>query len=74
MGTVSKEIAMDIIRGKYSSDRPETIVKYTNAWGGESYGVTFRGEPPGKYMVSSQYIIDPVLVWQIDEGYSNVAE
>ena len=34
MGTINKEIADDVIAGKYASDRPVKLVKYQNAFNG----------------------------------------
>ena len=39
MPTIDKKIADDVIAGKYPEDRPLKIIKYTNQWGGESYGL-----------------------------------
>lgn len=63
MATVDKEIADDIIAGKYDEDEAMRIVKYTNAWGGEAYGVTFRGDSPYKYLLESEYIKNPSVYW-----------
>lgn len=51
MATVSKEIADDIIAGKYDDDTPAIrIVKYQNQFNGEdSYGVIYQGEDPLRY-------------------------
>jgi hypothetical protein len=63
MGTVNKEIADDVIAGKYKEDRPVKLVKYTNAWGGESYGLICQGEPLDKYR-ASPFVINPVTYWE----------
>lgn len=62
MATVSKEIADDIIAGKYDEDKAVKIVKYENAWGGESYGVIFEGQRLD-YYAESDYIRNPTLYW-----------
>ena len=63
MATVSKEIADKIVAGEYKSDKPRKIVKYTNAWGGESYGVMFAGDPLDKYD-PSPFIFNPTVYWE----------
>lgn len=63
MTTVSKEIADDIIAGKYEMDNPKKIIKYTNAWGGEAYGVTFDNQNPNKYH-ASEFVINPEIYWE----------
>ena len=59
MGTISKKIADDVIAGKYDDDDPVRIVKYTNAWGGEAYGLECRHER-GRYQ-PSEYVINPTV-------------
>lgn len=66
MGTVNKDIADDIIAGKYEEDKAVKIVKYTNAWGGASYGVIFEGSPLDIYE-ASPWVIDPVIYWERKE-------
>jgi len=63
MGTVSKQIADDVIAGKYAGDHPVKIVKYTNAWGGESYGLICRGQPLDTYR-ASDFVINPSTYWE----------
>ena len=63
MGTISKEIADDVIAGKYEDDYPVKIVKYTNQWGGESYGLICRHESLNRYD-ASEYVINPILYWE----------
>lgn len=65
MATVSKEIADEIAAGKYADDEPTRIVKYTNAWGGESYGVTFKGENINRYC-ESEFVRDPQIYWEAE--------
>mgnify|MGYP001602083982 CR=1 FL=1 len=67
MPTIDKKIADDVIAGKYPEDRPLKIIKYTNQWGGESYGLVCSGQNPERY-AASQFIIDPVLYWHRDSG------
>lgn len=64
MGTVNKEIADDVIAGKYDEDRPVKIVKYMNAFdGGVSYGLICEGELLDKY-AESPFVISPSLYWE----------
>ena len=63
MGTVTKEIADDVIAGKYDQDNPIKIIKYTNAWGGEGYGLICKGQRTNQYEASS-YIINPTVYWE----------
>lgn len=69
MGTVSKEIALDIIKGKYAEDQPISITQYDNAWGGKGYGVVFNGEIPTRY-AASEYVKNPKQIWHVSEGYT----
>ena len=62
MGTISKKIADAIIKGEFDDDDPVRIVKYTNAWGGEAYGLECRGEL-GRYQ-ESEYVINPIVYWK----------
>lgn len=64
MGTVSKSIADRIIAGEYPEDGAVKIIKYTNAWGGEAYGVVCAEDNPDKYH-ASEYIIDPEVYWTL---------
>lgn len=63
VATVNKEIADDIIAGKYDEDEAMRIVEYTNAWGGKSYGVTYAGDDPYKYLRESEWILFPRVYW-----------
>lgn len=62
MGTVSKKIADDVIAGLYDDDRPVKIVKYTDAWGGEAYGLVCAHEDPDRYR-ASEYVRNPSDYW-----------
>jgi hypothetical protein len=68
MATISKDIADRIIAGEFASEDgwPARIVKYTNAWGGEAYGVEYRHEL-GKYS-PSEYVRSPQVYWTHDHG------
>lgn len=63
MGTINKEIADRVIAGEFDDDRPVKIVKYTNQWGGESYGLICAHESLNRY-AASQFVINPVTYWE----------
>ena len=64
MATInSKEIIEDIMAGKYPEDKPTRIVRYTNAWGQTAYGVTFGDEDIERYTTPTEFIINPVIIW-----------
>jgi len=65
MATISKKLADELVAGDgYYSDDPRAvrIVQYTNAWGGEAYGIEYPGQL-GKY-AQSEYVIDPKVYWE----------
>jgi hypothetical protein len=65
MGTVSKDIADDIIAGKYAEEDgwPIRIVEYTNAWGNQAYGVEQNERDRGKYS-PSEFVRNPKVYWE----------
>ena len=63
MGTINKQIADDVIAGKYAEDRPVKIVKYTNAWGGEAYGLICKGQSLDTY-AESDFVQNPSVYWE----------
>jgi len=63
MATVDKNIADQIVAGKFASDEPTRIVEYDNAWGGKAYGVTFKGQDINTYMRSTEYVRNPKVYW-----------
>lgn len=63
MATVDKAIADAIVGGEYAEDGATRIVKYTNAWGGEAYGVTFGTQDKDTYMHPTQFIRNPEIYW-----------
>lgn len=67
MATVTKEIADDIIAGKYPEDGAYKIVKYTDMGSKDAYGVIFKGEDPFKYD-ASEHIHNPSVYWT-EPGY-----
>ncbi len=71
MSTTSKEIADRIVacNGVLYPDQPweapiERIVKYTNAWGGDAYGLTVEGQDPDTYLRESEYVKNPVIYFE----------
>jgi hypothetical protein len=65
MSTVCKRTADDIISGMYADDDATRIVKYQNAFNGEdAYGVTFGRQDKDKYLIPSEFIINPVIYWE----------
>lgn len=67
MATVSKDLADELVFGDgYYSDDPRVvrIVEYTNAWGGQSFGLEYEGQL-GKYS-ESEYVQSPKVYWQAE--------
>lgn len=66
MPTVDKPIADDIIAGKYADDAPvHSIVKYCNAFGGESYGLNYSRH---NAYTESEFVIAPELYWSAGDN------
>lgn len=65
MATVDKSIADRIIAGEFAAEDgwPIRIVEYTNAWGGQSYGVEHHEIERGKYS-ESEYVRNPKVYWE----------
>lgn len=63
MGTIDKTIADRVIAGEFDSDKPLRIVKYTNNWGGESYGLVCKGERLDRY-AASDFVHNPTIYWE----------
>lgn len=72
MATIdSKEIIDNIIahNGLYEDDDDELrvvkVVSYINAWGGQTYGVIYEGEPePDRYEQDSPFTLDSKVIWE----------
>lgn len=63
MGTISKEIADDVIKGLYEDDEPKMIVKYSNMFdGGEAYGLICGRQPLDTYR-ETEFVINPTVYW-----------
>lgn len=69
MATVSKQIADDIIAGKYQDDPPALrIVRYTTPEGdSNNYGVIYRLRDWEKYC-PSPWICNPIVYWEDAEA------
>ena len=62
MSIVSKELADRVIAGEFAEDEWVQIIKYTNASGGESYGLETDGSI-GRYS-PSPYVQNPTIYWK----------
>ena len=60
----SIEIINNIINGKYEDDNPTRIVKYENARGSTTFGVTFKGDDINHYMHPTEFVKNPVIYWE----------
>tara|TARA_R110000868_G_scaffold5782_1_gene33954 strand:- start:26145 stop:26354 length:210 start_codon:yes stop_codon:yes gene_type:complete len=66
MATVDKDLAMKIIQadGHYADDpRVQQVVKYTNAWGAESYAILYERDVAINRYAPSDYVINPEIIW-----------
>jgi hypothetical protein len=71
VSTVDKAFADKVVAAKghlYPDDPFEPpitrIVEYTNAWGGQAFGMTFRGQDPDKYMRPTEFVNNPRIYWE----------
>lgn len=65
MATLSKEFADRLVAGEFPEDGIVRIVKYTNVWGGEAYGCTFRGElDHDRYLRETEFVRNPSIYWE----------
>lgn len=80
MGTVNKTFADKLISSKGYYGEPETwdnpdnprcvlITEYDNAFGGVSYGLTFKGEQ-NRY-TASNYVCNPRVYWEAREDHTD---
>lgn len=67
MPTITKEIADQVVAGKYKSDNPTRIVEYDNAWGGISYGLTCGQQSLNTY-APSDFVRSPRIYWDKQTG------
>lgn len=63
MSTVDKNIADQIVAGKFPEDGAQEIWEYDNAFGGVSYGVIFPRDAKDKYAPSG-FVRNPRLYWR----------
>jgi hypothetical protein len=58
--------------GYYEGDpRVYQIVKYKNAWGNITWGVTWENEPhPHRYEFPTEYVNNPVVIWRQNNEHS----
>lgn len=70
MGTVDKNIADEIISGKYPEDKVTLIVEYDNAFGGVSYGVVFRGNV--NTYTESEFVRNPRVYYASNGGLNEI--
>jgi len=67
MPTVSKAIVDVLVEGNgmYLDDfqRVVKIVKYTNAWGKEAYGIIYEGHDLNAYR-ETRYVRNPQTYWE----------
>lgn len=70
MATVSKELAEQIIAqdGYYEDDpRVQQVVKYLNAFGGESWAILYARDVAGNRYAPSEYVRSPQIVWKAQD-------
>ncbi len=66
MSTVGKTLALKIIeQNGYFEDDPRVhqVVKYTNAWGSESYAILYPRDVSADRYAPSAYVINPEVIW-----------
>lgn len=69
VATVNKKIAMEIIanRGRYADDPlVHQVVKYQNAWGGESWAILYEQDCLNNRYAPSEYVRSPEVVWSLE--------
>lgn len=68
MGTITEQIANEIMAGKYAEDQPTKIVTYNNMFdGGLTYAVVFRRDDQMKYE-SSPACGNVKTIWTEKDG------
>lgn len=68
MATVSKELAEQIIAadGYYATDpRVMQVVKYDNAFGGESWAILYEQDVAINRYAETAYVRNPQIVWSV---------
>jgi len=51
----------------FDNPRVSLIVEYTNAFDNLTWGVTFTGENPNKYLIETIYVKNPKIIWDAKE-------
>jgi len=71
MATISSpEFIQELIdKDGYYEDDPRVyqVVKYENAWGKDTYGVTWENEPENRkhrYEIETEYVLRPEIIWR----------
>lgn len=74
MATIDNvDIINRIIEGRYEEDKPTRIVQYLNKWGKTTYGVTFKSDNILKYCYETEFVRNPVIVWDfVKDDYKEV--
>jgi hypothetical protein len=74
MATIDSKSLIDTLianKGYYEDDpRVYQIVEYTNAYGNKTWGVTWCTEDVERrqrYLVESQFVQNPKIIWRIPE-------
>lgn len=73
MATIDSKSIIDriIANDGYYDDDPRVymIVEYTNAYGKQTYGVTWSNEHPSsklRYLDESEYVKNPRVIWRAE--------
>jgi len=67
MATVDKAIALEIIAndGYYEDDpRVQQVVKYQNAFGGESFAILYQRDVDIDRYAETEYVRNPQIMWE----------
>ena len=74
MATIDSKEIIDVIiknNGYYEDDvRVHSIVRYTNAYGNITYGVTWVNEMnKTRYLIETEYVRCPEVIWHSDPDW-----
>lgn len=67
MATLNKSIAEEIVRNDgyyYDDPRVFCVIRYLNAWGGESFAVAYNEADRQRYFDPSSYVKNPEVIWE----------
>ncbi len=67
MASVHEALAREIIanNGHYHDDPVVVqVIKYENAWGGESWAILYEQDVKSNRYTPSEYVINPEVVWE----------